>query len=777
LIVRFWQDKNFTYPFICWLLFICWYEFFSLGAFNSFILQGKDLFTLLNYSLEKSTSSSEVTIVAIDEGSLSKIDFKWPWKRSLFAELLRKIESSHPKVVGFDFVFSGESPNKEDDQKFIGVLKDFDNIFLAYYWQTKNKKLLPLEEFRALARSIGFVNKPRDFDGVIRKTRIFIGSKENFYFSLETKIASFFQGINPEIIKGEEGLRILERRLFLPSSREGIISLNYSLLPKDLEIIPAYRVLEGNFPSLKDKIVLVGSTASILHDEHPTPLGNLPGVVILANSLDMILKKNYLFSLGAHFYYPLILLLGVLVLGINRTYSFFKNSLLTFSVILFTFIVLLYLRFRNIELDYFTLFFLLFGGYAISNIYKYSYLIFITNKIKNLAITEPTSGFYTLRYFSLRLGEELRMNNRIFLIGVALADFRKLTKECGIEEINSLLKSVSNFLKINLEKRFKRLFFSRLGEDSFLVYIGDKRKDKVKEVFNYLLARIKDTNFEVRDKLLSISLKVAIVSNSLKNTSAGGLIYFTRNLLQELRSKEDFFIYREFKEEVVKNKELLLKDTFDFLIYDLGARNKELEESLERVKRAQKKTEETYFEVIFSLIKALEEKDTYTQGHSERVARYAKAIAEEAGLSEEECEDIYKAGLLHDIGKIGLPEYILHKKEKLTPEEIGLIRKHEIMSVEILKPIKAFKKLFPIILHHHERFDGTGYPYGLAGDMIPRGAQILAVADSFDAITSGRGYKKGLQVEEALKELEKNSGSQFNPFYVEILKRVVKKKF
>ncbi|MCD6539378.1 MAG: CHASE2 domain-containing protein [Candidatus Omnitrophica bacterium] len=773
---RFWQDKNFTHPFICWLLFICWYEFFSLGAFNSFILQGKDLFTLLNYSLKKS-ASSEITIVAIDEDSLSKIDFKWPWKRSLFAELLRRIESSRPKVVGFDFVFSGKSPNKEDDQKFAQVLKDFDNIFLAYYWQAKNKKLLPLEDFRTLAKSIGFVNKPRDFDGVIRKTRIFIRNKENFYFSLEAKIASFFLGIDPRIIKGSGGLRILQRKFFVPASKEGIISLNYSLLPKDLEIIPAYKVLEGNFPSLKDKIVLVGSTASILHDEHPTPLGNLPGIVILANSLDMILEKNYLFSLEAPFYYPLILLLGVLILGINRTYSFLKNSLLTFSVVIFTFIVLLYLRFRNLEFDYFTLFFLLFVSYAISNIYKYSYLIFITNKIKNSAITEPTTGFYTLRYFSLRLGEELKMNNRFFLVGMALADFGRLTKDCRIEEVKSLLKSVSGFLKINLKKKFKRLFFSRLGEDSFLVYVRDKRKDKVKEVFNYLLARIKDTKFEVRDKILSISLKVAIVSNSLKNTSAEGLIYFTKNLLQELKSKKDFFIYREFKEEVVKDKEFILKDTFDFLIYDLEARNKELEESLERVKGAQKETEEAYFEVMLSLIKALEEKDTYTQGHSERVASYAKALAEEAGLSEEECEDIYKAGLLHDIGKIGLPDYILHKKGKLTLEEIELVRKHEIVSVEVLKPIKAFKKLFPIILHHHERFDGTGYPYGLAGNMIPRGAQILAVADSFDAITSGRGYKKGLPVEEALKELERNSGSQFNPLYIEIFKRVIKKKF
>jgi len=382
-----------------------------------------------------------------------------------------------------------------------------------------------------------------------------------------------------------------------------------------------------------------------------------------------------------------------------------------------------------------------------------------------------------LRYFSLRLGEELKMNNRFFLVGMALADFGRLTKDCRIEEVKSLLKSVSGFLKINLKKKFKRLFFSRLGEDSFLVYVRDKRKDKVKEVFNYLLARIKDTKFEVRDKILSISLKVAIVSNSLKNTSAEGLIYFTKNLLQELKSKKDFFIYREFKEEVVKDKEFILKDTFDFLIYDLEARNKELEESLERVKGAQKETEEAYFEVMLSLIKALEEKDTYTQGHSERVASYAKALAEEAGLSEEECEDIYKAGLLHDIGKIGLPDYILHKKGKLTLEEIELVRKHEIVSVEVLKPIKAFKKLFPIILHHHERFDGTGYPYGLAGNMIPRGAQILAVADSFDAITSGRGYKKGLPVEEALKELERNSGSQFNPLYIEIFKRVIKKKF
>ena len=215
------------------------------------------------------------------------------------------------------------------------------------------------------------------------------------------------------------------------------------------------------------------------------------------------------------------------------------------------------------------------------------------------------------------------------------------------------------------------------------------------------------------------------------------------------------------------------EESLDFLVRDLEEKNRELEETLKEALQAKKETEEAYFEAISSLVKALEKKDTYTQGHSERVAKYAYAIAKEAGLGEEECQKIYRAALLHDIGKIGIPDYILHKRERLTPEEWKMIRKHEIMSVEILKPIRVLSEILPIILHHHEHFDGTGYPYGLSGDMIPQGAQILAVADAFDAITCGRGYKRGKSAEEAIKELEKNKGTQLNPKYVDALKRVI----
>lgn len=146
---------------------------------------------------------------------------------------------------------------------------------------------------------------------------------------------------------------------------------------------------------------------------------------------------------------------------------------------------------------------------------------------------------------------------------------------------------------------------------------------------------------------------------------------------------------------------------------------------------------DTFVTTIRSLVQALDARDPYTKGHSEQVAVYAGIIAKELGLSEIDMENIRFAGLLHDIGKIGIPEKVLNKPGKLTPNEFNQIKLHPYISAQILKPVPLFTSLLPIVYHHHERWDGKGYPDGLKGEDIPLGARILAVADAFDATTLG----------------------------------------
>jgi len=178
---------------------------------------------------------------------------------------------------------------------------------------------------------------------------------------------------------------------------------------------------------------------------------------------------------------------------------------------------------------------------------------------------------------------------------------------------------------------------------------------------------------------------------------------------------------------------------------------------------------EDNLELTRVLSNALDSRDSYTMHHSKNVAKYAMEIAEEMNLSPYLCEVIHIGGLLHDIGKIGIPEHVLTKPGKLNEAEYELIKTHTTKGYEIIKHVKQYKNngILDIVLYHHERFDGTGYPKGLQGEEIPLVARIVAVADSFDAMSSQRVYRKKLSLEAILLEIEANKGKQFDPIVVE----------
>ncbi|MFT3785256.1 MAG: HD domain-containing protein [Tepidisphaeraceae bacterium] len=167
--------------------------------------------------------------------------------------------------------------------------------------------------------------------------------------------------------------------------------------------------------------------------------------------------------------------------------------------------------------------------------------------------------------------------------------------------------------------------------------------------------------------------------------------------------------------------------------------------------------------LLHSLTSAVDAKDAYTCGHSQRVALLAKEITLQARLPEAFAARVYMAGLLHDVGKIGVPEEVLKKPGKLTDDEFGLMKKHVEIGARILRDVKQVGDLIPGVLYHHERYDGRGYPHNLAGQAIPLMGRILCVADCFDAMTSNRTYRRALPLEVALMEIRRCSGTQFDP--------------
>lgn len=182
---------------------------------------------------------------------------------------------------------------------------------------------------------------------------------------------------------------------------------------------------------------------------------------------------------------------------------------------------------------------------------------------------------------------------------------------------------------------------------------------------------------------------------------------------------------------------------------------------------------ELHFNTVKAFVEAIEAKDSYTRGHSENVAKYSLLLGQELGLSVDDLGELHVAALLHDIGKIGIREEILFKPSSLTDEEYKQIQAHPDISAQIVGRIPDLAKIATLIRYHHEHFDGRGYAEGLSGENIPLGSRILAIADSFDAMTSDRPYRKGCSVEEALDEIKRCSGTQFDPVLVEAFIKVM----
>ncbi len=181
------------------------------------------------------------------------------------------------------------------------------------------------------------------------------------------------------------------------------------------------------------------------------------------------------------------------------------------------------------------------------------------------------------------------------------------------------------------------------------------------------------------------------------------------------------------------------------------------------LKDANEKLEKAYLESIQILRHTVEAKDTYTRGHSDRVSEYSVLIGKYLNLSEEDLKILKIGGLFHDIGKIGVPDSILLKTTKLTDDEYSEIKNHPSIGAHILSDATIFKDIIPIVKHHHERYDGRGYPSKLKGTEIPYLARITAIADSFDAMTSRRTYRDSLSLDVVKSEFENNKGTQFDP--------------
>lgn len=212
--------------------------------------------------------------------------------------------------------------------------------------------------------------------------------------------------------------------------------------------------------------------------------------------------------------------------------------------------------------------------------------------------------------------------------------------------------------------------------------------------------------------------------------------------LERVRLEKENYEYQEYLEEKIENRTSAL---------------------IEKHRTLQK----LFINTVEAIARAIEAKDPYTQGHSKRVAKYSARIAEKMDVGSDDVIDIELAGLLHDVGKIGISDSILGKPSKLSIEEYEEIKEHPLISVKIIEPIQELTKVKEYVKYHHEKWDGTGYPEGLKAEKIPLGARILSIADAFDTMWIGRQYHAAWNLETVIKEFQKNKGTQFDPAVVD----------
>lgn len=304
------------------------------------------------------------------------------------------------------------------------------------------------------------------------------------------------------------------------------------------------------------------------------------------------------------------------------------------------------------------------------------------------------------------------------------------------------------------------------------VVVSDQRMPEMSGVD--LLSAVRERHPDVVRMMLTGYTEMNVAVEAINRGEIFRLItkpWNDEELKATLRQAFDHFdLKEEIKRlnQVTREQNFKLQDMNRNLEYKVRERTKQVAEKHHELRTA-------YIQTIRALAEAVDAKDAYTRGHSERVGVYASKIAREVGLPRELIERVYIAGLLHDVGKIGIRDYVITKPDRLTAEEYEEIKRHPEIGAKILEPVSFLSDVVECVRHHHEWYDGSdkGYPDRLRGDQIPLPSRVILVADTVEAMTSDRPYRTGLPLETVVRELHKYSGTQFDPACVDACLRLL----
>ncbi|TAK35428.1 MAG: diguanylate cyclase [Chloroflexota bacterium] len=366
-------------------------------------------------------------------------------------------------------------------------------------------------------------------------------------------------------------------------------------------------------------------------------------------------------------------------------------------------------------------------------------------RVSAQSIRDGLTGLHNHRYFQERAEAEIsrcaRTRRPLSLLFCDLDSFKSFNDANGHPLGDQALQDVAAI--INASKRATDVA-ARYGGEEFVVILPDADVDAAVAIGERIRLQVSKHAFESRvGTAFSLTISIGVASFPRDGHSKA-----------ELVEKADWAMYEA--------KRRGGNETCAFVGGD----------HIERPREVAEWSELPDLGAVYALAAAVDARDHKTRRHSEVVAFYASTIAQTLGLTMQEITDVRVASLLHDVGKVGVPDEILNKNAPLTDEEWSVVREHPRLGAEILKSVRGLLRIISCVRHHHERYDGSGYPDGIAGTAIPLGARIIAVADAFDAMTSDRPYRLALSVEEAIAEIRANAGTQFDPQVVQSLAEV-----
>lgn len=359
--------------------------------------------------------------------------------------------------------------------------------------------------------------------------------------------------------------------------------------------------------------------------------------------------------------------------------------------------------------------------------------------LEELVNKDGLTGVFNHRYFHDALKEKIaiseKYNEPTAMIFVDIDYFKHYNDLYGHQKGDEVLRTIGSILKSSIRKGD---IAARYGGEEFAIILPNTTEEEALSVADKIRSTIEKTKFYGEENqpkgVLTASMGVSIYPDKAKSD------------IELIKSADDALYRAKFFN---KNRVETYTSILDELKNDIDEKDIELVTSIK------------------TLISVINAKDRYTYGHSERVVLYSRLLAEKLKLSKADTDTLIYAAYMHDIGKINIAQDILMKKMPLTSEEWELLKEHPESGVEIIKPVKSLENMVPIILHHHEKYNGTGYPDGLKGEEIPYLSRVLTVVDSFDAMTSNRPYNQRKTYDEAIIELRKFSGSQFDTVIAE----------